>query len=180
MVDVGGGMGYELLALHHRFAGLPGRLVLQELPETIDNIVGDTIGIEIMAYNFFDPQPVRGARVYYFHQVFHDWPDSDCRTILRNTASAMKRGHSILLIQENILPDVGVPSLLALIDIHMMTLFAAMERTEKQWRALLSSVGFEVVNLWPLGPSAGYLIEAVLNNAPGATAGAEECVEKEP
>ena len=48
---------------------------------------------------------------------------------------------SKILINEWILPDVGTPAYPALLDIQMMGLHSGMERTEKQWRELLGSVG---------------------------------------
>jgi hypothetical protein len=42
----------------------PGRLVLQDLPETIEEISGLHRSIEKVAYNFFTPQPVQGKYKY--------------------------------------------------------------------------------------------------------------------
>lgn len=60
IVDVGGSHGHDLLSLKQRFPGLPGRMILQDLPETIDLLGGVLSGIEPMAYNFYNPQPVTG------------------------------------------------------------------------------------------------------------------------
>lgn len=61
IVDVGGSHGHDLLRFKEQFPGLPGRLILQDLPETIDVLGGGLSGIEPMAYNFYSPQPVKGA-----------------------------------------------------------------------------------------------------------------------
>lgn len=60
----------------------------------------------------------------------------------------MKPGYSKLLIFEYILPDVGAALFPSLLDINMLVLLNGMERTETQWKELLSSVGLEVVKFW--------------------------------
>ena len=43
-----------------------------------------------IAYDFFTPQPLIGARAYFFHAVPHDWPDADVLRMLANVKHAMK------------------------------------------------------------------------------------------
>ena len=59
VVDVGGGCGWVMKALRAKFPELKGRLVVQDLEETIAGIK-DTTGIEPMVHDFFTPQPVKG------------------------------------------------------------------------------------------------------------------------
>ena len=61
IVDVGGSHGHDLIRFKKQYPSLPGRLILQDLPETINSLSGELSGIEPMAYNFFNPQPVKGA-----------------------------------------------------------------------------------------------------------------------
>lgn len=164
LVDVGGGWGQDLTAFQDHYPEAPGRLVLQDLPQTIDQISEMRSSIQVMKYSFLDPQPIIGARAYYFHHIFHDWPDSECRIILRQTASGMTKGYSVLLVLEDVLPDMCASTYLSLRDMHMMTLFASMERTRTQWQDLLDSEGFEIVKIWDLGASSESLIEAVLKD----------------
>lgn len=60
MVDVGGGPGQELIRFKERHPDIPGRLVLQDLPLTLQRIEKLPDGIEPMEYDFFTPQPVKG------------------------------------------------------------------------------------------------------------------------
>lgn len=48
LVDVGGNQGHDLFAFKQRNLDLPGRLVLQDLPETLARIKQPVDGIEIM------------------------------------------------------------------------------------------------------------------------------------
>ena len=61
IVDVGGSHGHDILKFKERYPALPGKFILQDLPETIDSLIGESSGIEPMAYNFYHPQPVKGA-----------------------------------------------------------------------------------------------------------------------
>lgn len=59
IVDVGGGKGHDLQAFHQKYPH-KGRLVLQDLPQVIDNIKDLDPAIECQTYDFFTEQPVRG------------------------------------------------------------------------------------------------------------------------
>lgn len=78
-----------------------------------------------------------------------------------NTASAMAQNYSKLIIVDFVLPDVNVPLFQASLDIQMMSIGAGVERSENQWRELLSSAGFEIVNIWRNNPGMEAVIEAV-------------------
>ena len=61
LVDIGGGSGHVLVDFVKEPLDRVGRLILQDLPDAL----GDTEtlnhqGIEVMAYDFFTPQPVKG------------------------------------------------------------------------------------------------------------------------
>ena len=88
-------------------------------------------------------------------RVLHDFPDSRCREILQSQKAGMKKGHSKLLVCETVLPDVGCSGFDSLTDISRIT-FSSMQRSEKQWAALLGSVGLKIVKIWPAkgGPFA--------------------------
>jgi hypothetical protein len=66
LVDVGGGVGHDLIAFKQRFPSLPGKLVVQDIPVVIDSINGLPGGIESMKHDFFAAQPVRGAKAYSY------------------------------------------------------------------------------------------------------------------
>lgn len=95
--------------------------------------------------------------------ILHDYSDAKCREILKNVVDVMTPGYSKILIFEFILPDVGAPLFPSLLDINMMALLSGMERTETQWKALLGSVGLEIIKFWKVeDPNTEGLIEAVL------------------
>ena len=164
LVDVGGGLGHDLVAFKQKFPHLPGKLIVQDLPVVIDDVKELSPGIEAMKHDFFKPQPVENAKAYYLRGVLHDWPDKQAREILGNIRGAMSK-HSILLLNENALPEDNVPLYPAEIDISMLVLFSSLERTQLQFKALLESAGFELVRIWTpkvMVPGSGTLFEAVL------------------
>lgn len=60
-VNVGGGIGHQCAQFRERYPAsqIPGRVVLQDLPATIERAL-PTEGVENMAHDFFKPQPVKG------------------------------------------------------------------------------------------------------------------------
>lgn len=62
-VNVGGGIGHQCAEFKAHYPQVAGRVILQDLPHTIDRAL-QTPGVENMAHNFFESQPIRG--IYYF------------------------------------------------------------------------------------------------------------------
>lgn len=166
LVDIGGGVGHDITAFQKRFPTLPGRLILQDLPQVIDTIKEPLPeGIAAIGHNMFEKQPIGGALAYYMRTVLHDFPDNQALDALARIRDAMTE-ESILLIHEHTMPDSpDVPPIAATLDIHMMEMFASLERTEKEWVALLTTAGLRVVKIWnedSFGQSTA-LFEARLN-----------------
>ncbi|TVY78372.1 O-methyltransferase asqD [Lachnellula suecica] len=164
LVDIGGGWGHDVVAFRQKF-GPDAKLGLQDLPHVVSQAPLLPSNIEIVGYNFLiDDQPMKGnhngilqvvslinlagARAYFFHFVFHDWPDDKCLQIFRHTASAMKKGYSKILLNEYVLRDFGCSMAPAMMDINMLTLCSGLERSEKQWRELVKKAGLRIVNIW--------------------------------
>lgn len=164
LVDIGGGQGHDLIDFHVRHPNLPGKLILQDLPVVIKGVKEPLpLGIESQEYDFFNPQPVKGARAYYLRTVLHDWPDKQALEILKIIREAMG-DESVLLVNEGCMAETGVSLFKAQVDFDMMTLFASLERTEEQWKALLKESGFKIVGTYKpkaFDPWASTLFEAV-------------------
>jgi len=58
-VDVGGGFGHQCIAVKEAFPELAGKLILQDLPQTLAHVPAID-GVEIIVHNFFEPQVVKG------------------------------------------------------------------------------------------------------------------------
>ncbi|KAL2258297.1 hypothetical protein VTK26DRAFT_8433 [Humicola hyalothermophila] len=174
VVDVGGGKGHDLRKFLSRHPDVPaGSLVLQDLPDILRSAEAElgawaassasssstSSAITVQPHDFFQPQPVRGARVYFMHAVLHDWPDDKARQILRALAPAMEKGYSRLLIHESLVSSVRPLSRVTISDLTMMACLSAAERSEDQWRALIESVGMRVLKIWRPVQSMESIIE---------------------
>ncbi|KAF3042448.1 hypothetical protein E8E12_009556 [Didymella heteroderae] len=128
-VDIGGAHGLDTERLLARHPDLPSNvLVVQDTPEVVAMTPEELDPrVRKMAYDFFTPQPLVGARAYFFHAVPHDWPDVDVLRMLANVRDAMKQGYSKLLIYE-----------------VLMNCVSGLERTEQHWKDLLREAGFSI------------------------------------
>ncbi|KAG7418515.1 O-methyltransferase ATR12 [Fusarium oxysporum f. sp. rapae] len=153
VVDVGGNTGIDISHVLKARPDLPkGALVLQDLPEIIERADVDE-KITAMAHDFFKPQPVKGARAYFMHAVLHNWPDAQATQLLRNTKDSMTKGYSKLFVYDIVLPPTGASISQTTMDVQMMSLLSASERTKSQWEDLLTGAGYKIVKFWP-DPSA--------------------------
>jgi demethylsterigmatocystin 6-O-methyltransferase len=59
-VDIGGGMGGQCRGFRAKYPKVPGRIILQELPQLVERLP-PMEGIEKMAQNFFEQQTIEGA-----------------------------------------------------------------------------------------------------------------------
>ncbi|KAL1867741.1 hypothetical protein VTK73DRAFT_4026 [Phialemonium thermophilum] len=179
-VDVGGGRGRQAIAFRERYPDLPGVVVVQDLPATADQAATTALqnrmrhgpsasansapAVQVVAHDFFEPQPVRGAKFYYLRNVLHDFADNACRAVLRQLRDAMAED-SILLLDDMVLPDQGVHWQAAQLDVIMMALLAGRERTLEQWQALLEGTGLEVREVHTYTDSLhDSVVEAVLSS----------------
>lgn len=162
-VDVGGSRGIDLEKFRVGVPEFEGRLVLQEVPQAIEaaRAAGLHPRLELQAHDFFTPQPVKGARAYFLRAVLHDWPDDACRKILSHLRDAMAPGFSKLLISDCVIADENPAWQHAALDISMMSLVSALERTERDWRALVESCGLKIEHIYSKGVGNESLIEVV-------------------
>lgn len=138
-VDVGGSIGHQAVMFKSRFPDTPGRVILQDL----EGPVGASIpheGVEKSVVDFWQPQAVKGARIYYLRHILHDWTDEKAVELLKITKAACGPD-SVIAIDEMVLPDTNAHWRATAMDVNMMSSVAALERTESEWLALLEAAG---------------------------------------
>lgn len=145
-VNVGGGIGHQCAQFREKYPDIPGRIILQDLPDTIARAL-PTAGVENMAHDFFEPQPVRGAKFYFMRGVPHNHPPHRVRLLFERIREAMAPD-SVLLVDETVLPTMDVGFIAASIDLTMLGAFASLERTEAEWRSLAESAGLDLVRIY--------------------------------
>jgi O-methyltransferase domain len=161
LVDVGGGQGGLLAAI---LAANPRtRGVLFDLPHVAVmaqqslEAAGLSGRCRIEKGDFFREVPALGD-IYLLRKVIHDWDDERALTILRTCRSTMTDGSRLLLL-EMVVPAGNTPAYAKLIDLLMLVYAGGRERTEAEYRDLLTSAGFSVSRIVPTA-SAVSIIEA--------------------
>jgi hypothetical protein len=169
LVDVGGGSGVLLDAILRATPEL--RAVLVDRPEAVDRARArlGAAGLDGRAQcvegDFFAAVPP-GAGAYLLSRVIHDWDDADAGRILTTCRAAMPAGARLLLV-EAIVPERAHDGPEAVrMDLHMLILLGARERTEAQFRELLAGAGFDLRRVVPTGSAAGLsVVEATVASA---------------
>lgn len=144
-VDIGGSIGHQCRRLKAKYPDLLGRVICQDLEETI-KAAPPNDGVEMMPHDFFTPEPVKDAKYYYLRTVLHDWPDEKCESILKNIIPAMGPDSKIL-IDDMVLPNTGVHWWSACLDLHMYAMLGAMERNVDQWQSLMDRCGLRILEI---------------------------------
>jgi hypothetical protein len=165
LVDIGGGAGQAIGNIKQKYPDVPGKFILQDLPKSIQSLApgrAEQLGFDPMIHNFFEPQPIKGAKYYHLRRVFHDWNDETCLKILASTKGAMNPSYSRLLIHEFVLPDGNAGPVEATIDLMMMSTCDGKERTEGDWHALLRKASFQIENIHRAEVGTTAVIEAIL------------------
>ena len=62
LVDVAGGKGHDISSLNTHFPGLPGRLIVQDLPSTFENYI-PLENVEAQPHDIFTKQPIEGTQI---------------------------------------------------------------------------------------------------------------------
>ncbi|KAK8230749.1 O-methyltransferase-domain-containing protein [Phyllosticta capitalensis] len=142
MVDVGGGHGHIAMAIARATRHL--KCVVEDLPGTVEitkkEIPPELEGrVQCQAQDFFTEQQWKGADVYFFSKIMHDWSDAYCIKILRNLIPAMKEG-STVVVNEWLVPEQAraenAQRFIRLADLTMLSAHNGKERTKGDWRKL--------------------------------------------
>jgi DNA-binding HxlR family transcriptional regulator len=148
LVDVGGGRGAMLQGLLEAVPSLTGVVADQPAMAAEADAIFESAGLSARARgipcDFFVSVP-GGGDLYTISNVLHDWDDAEAVAILRTVRTAMP-DHARLLAVEHVLDAPGRPADqlrdLHLVDLHMLVLFGARERTHAEYDALLAAAGF--------------------------------------
>jgi hypothetical protein len=164
LVDVGGGRGILLAEILRAVPDLRAVLTDREaaIPGAREHLDAAAVAdrAECVAADFFTTVPA-GADAYVLSRIIHDWPDDDAERILATCRDAM-RADSRLLVVEAIMPERARDRPAAIrMDLHMLLLLGARERTEAEFRTLLTRAGLAVQRVVMTASPAGLgVIEA--------------------
>ncbi|EAT82400.1 hypothetical protein SNOG_10065 [Parastagonospora nodorum SN15] len=144
-VDVGGSTGHVSIQIAR--SNPKWKFIVQDSSETVTlaksqvpEDVKDQLSFQV--HDLWTEQPVRGADVYFFKTIFHDWSDTYSVKTLRALILALKDGARII-IADICIPPRGAVSLykeqwMRGLDLVMKCFANAKERDFEEWAALFA------------------------------------------
>jgi hypothetical protein len=153
VVDVGGGRGGMVEALLRERPDLTA--VVADRPDVAAQATSylAEAGFGTHAHgepcDFFTSVP-GGGDVYTMSNILHDWDDDDCVAILRTVRAAVRPDARLLVVERVLGVRARSPEAdrdLALVDLHMLVMFGARERTHQEYDALVTAAGFSPTRL---------------------------------
>ncbi|KAG8408832.1 Alpha-1,3-mannosyltransferase cmt1 [Metarhizium acridum] len=147
-VDIGGSHGFVSVDLAKKWKNM--KFIVQDLPKTVssapkpicdDESIAERVQFE--AHDFFKEQPVKGADVYFFRWIIHNYSTPYAVKLLKNLVPALKPGARIV-INDHCLREPGSENpwdekLMRGMDMIMLTLLNAQERAEQEFRDLFKA-----------------------------------------
>jgi hypothetical protein len=152
LVDVGGGRGALVAAMLEQEPGL--QAVVADRPD-VAHAATEALAAAGLGErghgepaDFFDAVPA-GGDVYVLSHVLHDWDDAAAVSILRTVRAAMDDDARLLLVETALDADrdASLQRDVHLLDLHMLVMFGARERTQAEYDALLAAAGFSASEL---------------------------------
>ncbi|KAF9025652.1 S-adenosyl-L-methionine-dependent methyltransferase [Hymenopellis radicata] len=176
VVDVGGGNGSATAILYNAFPKF--QYVVQDLSQQIteaekywDSNSPDAVKngiVKLQVHNFFTPQPVKGAAVYFLRMILHDWSDAKCKDILTNLRVAASPSSKVVVFEllatytcadasnpveapYPLLGNLGVAGggFLTGMDIGLLASQGGKERTKDEFEALGKECGWKLETVIP-------------------------------
>jgi orsellinic acid C2-O-methyltransferase len=159
LADIGGGNGTLLAAFLDAHPQLRG--ILFDSPSgATATVVGERC--EIVTGDFFETVPAADA--YVLKSVIHDWDDERSVAILSRAREAMP-AHGVLFLVEPVLRDdpevLGDQRMLLMSDLNMLVCLGGRERTQAQFRDLLTTAGLRLTGVTPAAGSGYSVLRAV-------------------
>ncbi|KAK0718885.1 S-adenosyl-L-methionine-dependent methyltransferase [Apiosordaria backusii] len=153
LVDVGGSHGFMCVALAERYKNM--RFVVQDLQRTVESapkpISSDpqvAERITLLAHDFFTEQVTKDADVYFFRWILHNYSTPYALLLLRNLIPALKPNARIIINDHCLFEgsssgqqDPWDEKVMRRMDVVMLSLLNAQERTEREFRELFQKAG---------------------------------------
>ncbi|KFX93081.1 hypothetical protein V490_05014 [Pseudogymnoascus sp. VKM F-3557] len=142
VVDVGGSHGFVSAAIAKKFNKI--NFIVEDLPKalaTAPKFEGELAErITFKEYDYFTPQSVKGADVYFFRWIIHNTSDKYAIKILQSLIPGLKKGARIV-INDHCLPEPNTENpwdekIIRTMDLVMLTLINAQERSKEEFRTI--------------------------------------------
>ena len=155
LMDVGGGNGDVIRHILNANPDMSGCLL--DLPHVVERAAGNLSGHDVMdrceflGGSFFEPLPRKSEAILIRH-IIHDWNDDDAILILQRCREALTPG-GVVLIAEAIIEDSESMTRPIYLDLTMLTLLDAAERTLEEYSSLADCAGLEITGTTPITPA---------------------------
>ena len=167
VVDVGGGQGHILAAILLANPDMKGTILdLESTAAMARDFLGKqglSERTEVFGGSFFDHVPA-GHDGYIVKSVLHDWEDEQALSILAKCREAMDDDSDILIIEEIVRPGKRVGNLNRMVDPDLMIHLGGRERTEQEYRDLMTQTGFTVTAIHAVPSSFFSIIQGSKTN----------------
>ncbi len=162
IVDVGGGRGALLAGILRRSPGSRGVLFdaphgTADAPQVLE-AAGVTGRCTVENGSYFESVPA-GGDAYLLKHTLHDFTEEQSLAVLKNIRDAMNPDGTLFVV-EYVLPGNNTPHLGNVIDLWLLLLLGARERTRDQYAELLARGGFTLTRVIPTASPVS-IIEAV-------------------
>eukprot|EP01018_Ginkgo_biloba_P039185 Gb_34022 [translate_table: standard] len=160
LVDVGGGIGTGIAEIVSVYPHIRG--INYDLPHVVAT-APPFPGVEHIGGDMFASVP--SADAVFMKWIMHDWNDEDCIKILKECRKAIPEDRGKVIIADVVLNEEGrkkraLDPVGLVFDLVMVAHSSGgKERTEEEWRKLLSRAGFNRYNIITI-PALQSIIEA--------------------
>ena len=175
IIDIGGGLGYLLSCILEKYLTIKHGICFDlfnviehsKIENELEKRKISKERYEFIAGDMFDPKTIPQADAYIMKSVIHDWNDERAIDILKSIRTAVHgKQVTIFIVDLIILPENeqnrSTNYTAYTIDIHMLIVAGAKERTQEQCEYLLKQSGFKFKQLHKTKTPYS-VIEAVAN-----------------
>jgi hypothetical protein len=139
IADIGGGIGTQLVSILDASPSSKG--ILFDQPHLrAESISHDRI--EVIGGDFFESVPT-GADTYLLRWILRDWADAEAALILGSLRRATNPTARLIVV-ESVIPEGPASNFGKWSDLQMLVCVGGRERTETEYRALLTAAGFDL------------------------------------
>jgi len=139
IADIGGGIGTQLVSILDAFPSTKG--ILFDQPHVgVESVFHNRM--ETIGGNFFESVPT-GADAYLLRWILHDWAEPEAAAILGSLRRATNPTARLIVV-ESVIREGPAFNFGKWSDLQMLVCVGGRERTETEYRALLTAAGFDL------------------------------------